>query len=101
MPLATTRTITSSGRGSQSSTVSMTKGPDFLVTTAAVICMRALWKRLAPSSMRLHLRKHRGARPTIDLEPVAFLISAERSARQHPGFAVDLVVVIAARGENL
>ena len=28
MPLATTRTITSSGRGSHSSTVSMAKGPD-------------------------------------------------------------------------
>src|SRR5580692_1089756 len=39
MPLATTRTISSSGRGSQSSTVSMTNGPDLAPTTAASICM--------------------------------------------------------------
>jgi hypothetical protein len=39
MPLATTRTITSSGRGSHSSNVSMAKGPDLSRTTAALICI--------------------------------------------------------------
>ncbi len=51
-----------------------------------------------PSSMLL---QHRRGRPAIDLEPVALLIIAERGAGQHAGFAVDLVVVIAARGEDL
>src|SRR5947207_15527311 len=36
MPLAATRTSTSSGRGSVSSSVSMTNGPDLSRTTAAV-----------------------------------------------------------------
>jgi hypothetical protein len=42
MPLATTRTISSSARGSHISNVSMTKGADLSRTTAALICMRAL-----------------------------------------------------------
>src|SRR5580693_9245142 len=53
MPLATTRTINSSARGAVSSSVSMTNGVDFPLTTAALICIAALWKRRALSSMRL------------------------------------------------
>src|SRR6516225_6986254 len=41
MPVATTRTINSSGRGSQRSKVSMTKGPERSRTTAALICIPA------------------------------------------------------------
>src|SRR5262245_22668521 len=39
MPLAATRTSTSSGRGSASSSVSMTNGPDLSRTTAALTCI--------------------------------------------------------------
>src|SRR6516164_3728038 len=53
---------------------------------------------LAPA--RLHLPEHRRSRPAIDFKPVALLIFAERGARQHAGLAVDLVVVITARGEK-
>src|SRR5215475_13940184 len=42
MPLATMRTSTSSPRGSDSSRVSMTNGPDCSRTTAAVICILLL-----------------------------------------------------------
>src|ERR1700691_3432617 len=46
------------------------------------------------------MREQRRRRPAIDLESVALLIVTERGARLHPGLAVDLVVVVAARGEN-
>src|SRR5580704_1283011 len=49
---------------------------------------------------RLHLCQQSGSRPAIELQPVALLIFAEGGARQHPGLAVDLVVIIAARGED-
>src|ERR1700722_13669959 len=48
----------------------------------------------------LHMRKQRRRRPAIELESIVLLIIAERGARFHPGLAVDLVVVIAARGED-
>jgi len=41
IPLATTRTITSSGRGSQSSNFSNAKGAERSRTTAAVMCTYA------------------------------------------------------------
>ena len=50
---------------------------------------------------RLHLLQHRGSRPAIDLQPVALLIIAKRRARQHAGLAVDLVMIVAALGQNL
>src|ERR1700722_982615 len=96
MPLATTRTTTSSGRGSQSSTVSMAHGPDFWLTMAALIC---IFSTLI-LARRLHVSEHRGGRPAIDLQAVLLLIGAERGARQHPGLAVDLVMIVAARGED-
>src|ERR1700722_5183548 len=96
MPLATTRTTTSSGRGSQSSTASMANGPDFSLTTAALIC---IFSTLI-LACRLHVREHRGGRPAIDLQAIALLISAERGARQHAGLAVDLVMIVAAIGQD-
>ena len=51
--------------------------------------------------MPLHPRQHRGGRPAVDLESLALLILAKRGAGLHAGFAVDLVMVIAAGGEDL
>ena len=51
------------------------------------------------AAARLHLRQQRRGRPAIELEPVALLIFAERRAREHSGLAVDLVVIIALRGQ--
>src|ERR1700733_2560459 len=96
MPLATTRTTTSSGRGSQSSTASMANGPDFSLTTASLIC---IFSTLI-LARRLHVREHRGGRPAIDLQAIALLIGAERSTRQHAGLAVDLVMIVAALGQD-
>src|SRR5262245_23490324 len=56
--------------------------------------------RFALTPARLHLAEHRRSRPAIDFKPVAFLIFAERGARQHASLAVDLVVVVTARGEK-
>src|SRR5690348_10442844 len=46
-------------------------------------------------------KPRRSAWPAIKFQSIAFLILAERGAREHAGFAVDLVVIIATRGEQL
>ena len=49
-------------------------------------------------ALALHVSKHRRGRPAIDLQSVGLLISAERRACKHAGFAVDLVLVDAEPG---
>ena len=51
--------------------------------------------------MAAHVVEHRRRRPAIKLEGICLLIGAERGARLHPGLAVDLVVIEAARREAL
>src|SRR5262249_15997549 len=52
-------------------------------------------------SMRFHMREQRGGRPAVELQSAALLILAKRGAGLHSGFAVDLVVIEAAGGEDL
>lgn len=40
-----------------------------------------------------HVLEHCGGRPTVDFQTVLLLIRAERRARQHARFSVDLVLV--------
>src|SRR5436190_1696959 len=78
MPLAATRTSTSSGRGSVSSSVSMTNGPDLSRTTAAVICIaRTLFvERLFQLAVLVlwRIEDHLAMAGQILLEPVALHI---------------------------
>src|SRR5262245_35577161 len=46
-----------------------------------------------------HVLKHGGGRPTVDLQSVFLLIRAERRAREHAGFAIDLVLVETEPGQ--
>src|SRR5258705_3668493 len=47
----------------------------------------------SPTVLLLHVIEHGRGRPAIDLEAVGLLVGAERRAREHAGFAVDLVLV--------
>src|SRR5262245_43318537 len=48
-----------------------------------------------------HVLKHGGGRPAVDRQSVFLLIRAERRAREHARFAVDLVLVETKRGQPL
>src|ERR1700693_3288548 len=61
---------------------------------AALPCLRR-------GRMAAHVGKDRGRRPAIELYAVCFLIGAERGPRLHAGLAVDLVLIEAARSEDV
>src|SRR5580693_7162104 len=78
MPVATTRTINSSGRGSQSSKVSITNGPERSRTTAAVICIPV-------QAMLLTTPRSTGSIVPVDaLAPLVAFLGLDRQGRDRP-----------------
>ena len=65
------------------------------------VCFNLALKRELPSVLvrRIHMREQRGAGPAIDFKTAALLIIADRRTRFHSRLTIDLVVVVAARGQ--